>query len=156
MEKLSLISVVKEALKTKFRDLLQILEEKEKEDAEMWFNKDSDSETISTSSDQEHSVERSESSSDSQLQDLPRWQAAGFGDSARRSDSHRKQQAKFLREQKHQKQKLITEKEAQAIFQIRKQEILQKDKQKRWFQQEKPFDQKQTKQYERSMKGVSG
>ena len=101
VEKLSLISVVKEALKTKFRDLLQILEEKEKEDAEMWFNKDSDSETISTSSDQEHSMERSESSSDSQLQDLPRWQAAGFGDSARRSDSHRKQQAKFLREQKH-------------------------------------------------------
>ena len=31
VEKLSLISVVKEALTTKFRDLLQILEEKEKE-----------------------------------------------------------------------------------------------------------------------------
>ena len=76
VEKLSLIGVVKEALKTKFRDLLQILEEKEKEDAEMWFNErsdeDSNSETISTSFDQEHSVDRSESSSDSQLQDLPR------------------------------------------------------------------------------------
>ena len=125
-----MIGAVKEALTTRFRDLLQILEEKEAEDAEMEFT-----DTLSTSTDKERSTGRSESSSDSQLEDPTRQQAARFGGSTTRNDSHKRHQATS-----RMAQKLITRQEALAIFQIRKQEISLKDRQKRWFQKEKAFD----------------